>query len=514
MTTDNRPLLLKFDHGLGDLVQLTIVIRHLWKKWPEKPIHVSSRAAWAGLLEGIAHEQFVLGHEPAPHNYSDIIRMEWPECIRSYAEHPSTKAEFCLREEFQIHPQLELCRYLLAPSPAARAEAERIANRYGSPYAMIHYQGHTSRHRKDIPEDIVRETCRVMHECGVQPIVLDFDHQSGLDLCDLLHDRVSSQVVTALAARSRINIGIDSGPGHIFQAVDTPAIISWGEHHPLHYAPLAPNVLHHLPKNHPSFIRRGVGGQEFFESHYRFEIAPRADLPWLVERQLQGADLRATNYSRAYYEEHRAAGLDYAVHGQWQRDYGNWFIESLDLIGKRVMDAGCACGSIALGMQRAGASVTGVDISRYMIQRGRQQWPELELLHRDLADVVDIGCNSYDFVHSAHSAEHWWPGQVPKILSEVQRILKPGGIFWCSLDTEELFARQHRNTHEARMKEDPTHICVKSLAWWDELRRQQGWIDAADDVRPKLMAHSGSFLRATNNREAYDWDWFAWRKAA
>ncbi|MGE0537269.1 MAG: class I SAM-dependent methyltransferase, partial [Pirellulales bacterium] len=155
---------------------------------------------------------------------------------------------------------------------------------------------------------------------------------------------------------------------------------------------------------------------------------------------------------------------------------------------------------------RAGASVVGADISRYMIALGKSTWPHLELHQADLADLFMLADESFDCVHSAQSAEHWPPERVPTILGELHRVLKPGGLFWCCLDTIELFARQGRLGDEAALKEDPTHICVRPMAWWDEQRDKAGFEDARGEVLPALADHPLSFF------ERYDWDWFCWRK--
>ena len=222
--------------------------------------------------------------------------------------------------------------------------------------------------------------------------------------------------------------------------------------------------------------------------------------------------LTATTYEKQYYDEHKAHGLDYLDHGGWQRDYGHWFVGALNLHNRRVLDAGCACGSIAMGLCRAGAWVTGVDVSQYMIGLGKQKWPHLDLHHGDVADLFFLQDATFNLVHSAQSAEHWQPERVPTILGEFSRLLKPGGLFWCCLDTVELFERQGRLDEAKALEEDPTHVCVKPLAWWDEQRQATGQFeDARADVEKALFEHPLSFIHPESARH-YDWDWFCWRK--
>ena len=215
--------------------------------------------------------------------------------------------------------------------------------------------------------------------------------------------------------------------------------------------------------------------------------------------------LTATGYDRQYYEEHKRTGLDYLTFGDWQREYGRWLVESLNLRGRRVLDAGCACGAILLGLMEAGADAEGFDLSDYMIQLGRRKWPHMaSRLHvADAADLSRFDNDAFDAIHSSQVAEHWPAESVPKILSELARITSPDGLFFCALDTEELFARQGRSGDT----EDPTHICIRPRAWWIEQLNANVWRDATSDYEPVLKSHPQSYLKR------YDWDWWVGRKA-
>lgn len=212
--------------------------------------------------------------------------------------------------------------------------------------------------------------------------------------------------------------------------------------------------------------------------------------------------LTATTYGREYYDQHAAAGLDYLGHGYWQANYAAWIVDALGLRGKHVFDVGCACGSILRGFGEAGAYVCGCDLSEEMIELGRQKWPDQRPLMR-VCDAVNLhyyADDLFDLVHSAQVAEHWRPELVELILAELRRIAKPGGRLLCFLDTAELCEKHHRDP----AAEDPTHICIRPLAWWHDRLQAAGWQVLPADRPPAstLHDHAASYFRS------YDWGWF------
>ena len=67
--------------------------------------------------------------------------------------------------------------------------------------------------------------------------------------------------------------------------------------------------------------------------------------------------------------------------GGWQQQYGHWLVDSLGWKSQRVLEVGCACGSILRGLGEAGAVVQGVEINEHMVRLGREKWPGTEALH-------------------------------------------------------------------------------------------------------------------------------------
>jgi FkbM family methyltransferase len=228
-----------------------------------------------------------------------------------------------------------------------------------------------------------------------------------------------------------------------------------------------------------------------------------ADDVTAAQRLLAG--LRTRSYGSDYYLEHKAAGLDYLEYGQWQTDYTRWLVESLGWKGKRVLDVGCACGTLVRGFCEAGTDASGIDVNEHMIQLGRQTWPDLasRLAICDAVNLHLFDDGVCDGLHSAQIAEHWRPMLVPHILAEFCRVTRPGGLYFCILDTAESFARQGRTSGP----DDPTHLCIQPMSWWHAQLSQAGWLVCTSERDHALRAQRDSFLYR------HDWDWFVARRA-
>lgn len=527
-------VLLRFTHGLGDAVQFTIVLRHLQKYRPDWVVDVWSlygkHSAFVGLCRQTFSDQTA---DPAHTDYDKIINIDWHECYDEFTNAPSTKAALCLRDVFAIEPDASLFFYKIAVGQNARdaataylraiTNAEPANGRW--PVVLIHYEGNTSVGNKNLPHDVISRTCDAILEQQYTPVILDWDNRSPLPdnktvFCpqgghSLWRGRSTgdAEILAALAAQVSLVVGIDSGPLHVAGATDTPTVGVWTRHHPVHYFDLAKNVLHLVPDNHREFARHD-GSFAFFATNYAYQpytVLLNA-LPACVISQLTGEafehcvnkqflrQLRSKSFDQAYYAEHKDAGLDYLGFGGWQQNYARWLVAALSWQNKRILDVGCACGAIVRGLGEAGVVTQGVDVNEHMIQLGRRQWPDMAELLR-VCDAVNLhlyGDQSWDGIHTAQVAEHWQPDLVPFILRELHRVVKPGGLLFCALDTVELFARQNRQMEY----EDPTHVCVKPLTWWHDALRAANWRVASDEYKQRLYDTPGSFLHQ------YDWDWF------
>lgn len=230
--------------------------------------------------------------------------------------------------------------------------------------------------------------------------------------------------------------------------------------------------------------------------------------------------LTATSFGREYFEQHLQEGLDYSSYGDWHRKYGRWLIDVLQWRDQPVLDAGCCCGAMVAGFAESGAIASGIDPNEFAIQLGRRKWSSGEwclslsgqgplpfaaeppLWTGDAVNMHHFPDELFTGIHSHQTAEHWKPELVPHILRELWRVSKPGALFFCVLDTQELADRTGRDLE----REDPTHQCIRPLRWWRDQLEAAGWVICTEDYRHSLLDHGWSYLRD------YDWDWWVARK--
>jgi magnesium-protoporphyrin O-methyltransferase len=112
-----------------------------------------------------------------------------------------------------------------------------------------------------------------------------------------------------------------------------------------------------------------------------------------------------------------------------------------DLSGKRVLDAGCGTGLLAVDLARRGAQVVAIDISPTLVQLGKERLPNnlnggsIEFL---AGDMLDPALGQFDYVVCMDSMIHYNRFDIAKALGLLavrtrQTIVftfAPKTIFW------------------------------------------------------------------------------------
>lgn len=195
-----------------------------------------------------------------------------------------------------------------------------------------------------------------------------------------------------------------------------------------------------------------------------------------VETPPHPAQLYVTEFNKDYYEEHKAAGLDYLGHGYWQESYAKMVTEATfqrDYGHPFFLDIGCACGSILYGFKKTTVydSILGIDVNEHMVSLGREHFrlSEKEIICAS-ALSIPVADNSVTLAHSAQVFEHIPEDMIPGIISEMYRVLKAGGRAFIALD-----AVRKNETPQMYMG-DPTHCTLKDVEWWTNLFSRAGFI--------------------------------------
>lgn len=97
--------------------------------------------------------------------------------------------------------------------------------------------------------------------------------------------------------------------------------------------------------------------------------------------------------------------------------------------GASVLDVGCGTGRVANSLHERGFDVTGIDISKPLIEEARKQFPDIDFR---IADICDSGlpAEGFDYaIFSYFGLDYVLPEERRKrALRELYRVLKPSGI--------------------------------------------------------------------------------------
>lgn len=99
--------------------------------------------------------------------------------------------------------------------------------------------------------------------------------------------------------------------------------------------------------------------------------------------------------------------------------------------GGRVLDLGCGSGRDLKWLSQRGFESVGIDWSRAMLNEARQRTDALLTLG-DLR-ALPFADATFDGVWSNASMVHLGPAELHRALVEVERVLRPGGVFFASI---------------------------------------------------------------------------------
>lgn len=95
----------------------------------------------------------------------------------------------------------------------------------------------------------------------------------------------------------------------------------------------------------------------------------------------------------------------------------------------QVVDAGCGEGYGAALLARSAAAVSGVELVPEVVAHARARYPRVRFLQADVC-AMPLPDASVDAVVCLQVIEHLW--DIGRFLDEVDRVLRPGGEFFCA----------------------------------------------------------------------------------
>lgn len=94
----------------------------------------------------------------------------------------------------------------------------------------------------------------------------------------------------------------------------------------------------------------------------------------------------------------------------------------------QVLDLCCGGGQTTHLLVAQSNHVTGLDASPQSIDRAAKKVPSAQYV-QGWAEAMPFECDQFDLVHTSLALHEMRPVQLWRVLQEVHRVLKPGGIF-------------------------------------------------------------------------------------
>ncbi len=105
-------------------------------------------------------------------------------------------------------------------------------------------------------------------------------------------------------------------------------------------------------------------------------------------------------------------------------------------VGGAVLELGCGAGVPMSARLARGRHLTGVDISPGQIERARRNVPGAQFLAADMT-TLELPASRFDAVVAFYSLTHIPREELPPLLANIARWLRPGGLFIASFGVED-----------------------------------------------------------------------------
>jgi ubiquinone/menaquinone biosynthesis C-methylase UbiE len=155
------------------------------------------------------------------------------------------------------------------------------------------------------------------------------------------------------------------------------------------------------------------------------------------------------------------------------------------ILSDRVLDVATGTGNTALTIAPFVSSMTGLDMAVKMLEQAKKRALEEGFSNAEFlegsAEALPFSGSSFSLVVSRHAPHHF--RDVPKFLSEVARVLEPGGRFVMA-DQVTLESHNKAWVDEFQRTRDPSHFTQRTIAEWQDLARGAGLTWSTHQVVP------------------------------
>jgi len=168
--------------------------------------------------------------------------------------------------------------------------------------------------------------------------------------------------------------------------------------------------------------------------------------------------------------------------------------------GSRVLDLCCGSGHVTKELLARGYAVTGVDLSRALVERARQALPTAEFLVQDARDlrleaIYDAAISTFDSLNHILTAE-----DLQKVFARVRKHLVTGGLFVFDMNSEQAYfvdLRQwianvgHNDVGLVRGTYDAgTKTALTELIWFEKKEESNAWTRRESVVEQRCYPQS------------------------
>lgn len=165
--------------------------------------------------------------------------------------------------------------------------------------------------------------------------------------------------------------------------------------------------------------------------------------------------------------------------------------------GQTMLDVGAAFGDLVYHLRTKGIDAHGVDISKYTVKNKHV----LTLKWADVSKNLPFKSDVFDFVISRDCLEHVPERGLYKALSNIKRVLKPGGLAFLQIATN--YCDKEINKRKDEISKDETHVSIRDSTWWKWMLKRVGLVEDIE-VLQRAQSHPMTIKNC--------WEIFTFRK--